>query len=244
MNARHLPLALLAAWLPLAASSAYFKWETVELPASTGASCGNGTPYRFFVNRTPWTTKTVVVFEGGGACWEQEACQMKGDTALGITILGATNFKGVSADYMTNPLSGGIAFNGLITPFSARIHPLQSVQTQAWNIVYVPYCTGDVHTGNRVASYGDADPTKPLTYFHKGGVNGEALAQWLGANLRRPDKLLVTGFSAGGAGATANYGWLRLAMNPKSSGLLADSGPLFNVNRSDTPEQSPSVHLH
>src|SRR5690606_14940600 len=34
----------------LAAHAAYFTWEMVELPASSGASCGNGTPYRFFVN--------------------------------------------------------------------------------------------------------------------------------------------------------------------------------------------------
>jgi hypothetical protein len=55
----------------LAAHAAYFKWETVELPASSGATCGNGTPYRFFVNRTPFTSKTVVMFEGGGACWDR-----------------------------------------------------------------------------------------------------------------------------------------------------------------------------
>ena len=59
--------ALSACVLPLAASAGYFQWEAVELPASTGASCGNGSPYRFFVNRTPFTTKTVVIFEGGGA---------------------------------------------------------------------------------------------------------------------------------------------------------------------------------
>ncbi len=46
----------------VAAQAAYLKWEMVELPASSGASCGNGTPYRFFVNRTPFTSKTVVMF--------------------------------------------------------------------------------------------------------------------------------------------------------------------------------------
>ncbi|MEY2843949.1 MAG: hypothetical protein RI920_1986, partial [Pseudomonadota bacterium] len=40
----------------LSAHAAYLKWEAVELPASSGASCGNGTPYRFFVNRSPFTT--------------------------------------------------------------------------------------------------------------------------------------------------------------------------------------------
>ncbi|WP_294636012.1 pectin acetylesterase-family hydrolase [uncultured Aquabacterium sp.] len=242
--------ALSACVLPLAASAGYFQWEAVELPASTGASCGNGSPYRFFVNRTPFTTKTVVIFEGGGACWDQNACAGKGEGPLGLSILSASNPNGVPADYMTNIFSilngglSGVALGGLITPFSARLHPLQSVQTQSWNIVYAPYCTGDVHTGNKVTVYNDADTSTPRTQYHRGSVNGYAMAQWLGKNFKQPERLLVTGFSAGGAGATANYGWVRLAMNPKKSALLADSGPLFQVNRTDSPEVSPSVRLH
>ena len=80
----------LASLLPMAASAAYFKWEAVELPASSGAACGDGSPYRFFVNKTPFSTKTVVVFEGGGACWDQNACAGKGEGALGLSILSAS----------------------------------------------------------------------------------------------------------------------------------------------------------
>ena len=35
----------------------YLAWEAVELPVASGASCGNGSPYRFFVNRTPFSSK-------------------------------------------------------------------------------------------------------------------------------------------------------------------------------------------
>ena len=242
--------AALLAVLPLASQASFLKWEAVELPASTGASCGDGSPYRFFVNRNPFTTKTVVVFEGGGACWDQNGCAGKGGGPLGISILSASNPNGIPKDYMTNVFNvlnggmSGLALGGLITPFSMRLHPLQRVQTQGWNIVYAPYCTGDVHTGNKITSYSDADPTKPRVQYHRGSINGQAMANWLGKNFKRPDQLLVTGFSAGGAGATANYGWLRLAMNPKKSSMLADSGPLFQVNRTDSPEVSPSVRLH
>lgn len=243
-------LLALASLLPMAASAGYFQWEAVELPASSGAACGDGSPYRFFVNKTPFTSKTVVIFEGGGACWDQNACAGKGAGPLGISILSASNPNGIPADYMTNVFSilngglSGVALGGLITPFSMRLHPLQAVQTQSWNIVYAPYCTGDVHTGNKVSVYNDADPSTPRTQYHRGSINGQAMAQWLGKNFNQPAQLLVTGFSAGGAGSTANYGWLRLAMNPKKSALLADSGPLFPVNRTDSPEVSPSVHLH
>ena len=64
------------------------------------------------------------------------------------------------------------------------------------------------------------------------------------ARMPRADFLLVTGFSAGGAGSTVNYAAVRLPTNPKKAALLADSGPLFNVNRNDSPAVSPSVHLH
>ncbi len=206
-----------------ALAQTYYKWESVEMPSTSGARCGNGSPYRIFVNRTPKTSKTVVMFEGGGACWAKGSCSGEGG------LLGASNPNGVPANYMS---SLSMAAFGLITPFTSRINPFASIQTQSWNIIYVPYCTGDVHTGNRSAVYPDADPTQPaLTYQHRGAVNAAALAAWMGKNMPRPEHLLVTGFSAGGAGATANYAVLREAVQPKLSSMLADSGPLMQAPR-------------
>ena len=219
----------------LAAHAAYFKWETVELPASSGATCGNGTPYRFFVNRTPFTSKTVVMFEGGGACWDQGACK-------GGTLLDAVNPDGIPANYMTD--WNRQAHLGLVTPFTTRVNPLTTIQTQDWNIVYLTYCTGDVHTGNKAAVYNNLDPANPMTYQHKGAVNTEAVAKWMAANLKQPDHLLLTGFSAGGVGSAANYPMFRNTVKPKKMALLADSGPLFSVPRTATPQQAPSVLLH
>lgn len=218
-----------------AAHAGYLQWETVELPASSGASCGNGTPYRFFVNRTPFTSKTVVMFEGGGACWDQGACK-------GGTLLDAVNPDGIPTNYMTD--WNRQAHLGLVTPFTMRLHPLQSVQTQSWNIVYLTYCTGDVHTGNKVAVYDNVDPANPMAYHHRGAVNAKAVAAWMAKNMKQPEKLFLTGFSAGGVGSAALYPAFREALKPKQMSLLADSGPLFNVPRDATPEQAPSVLLH
>ena len=218
-----------------AAHAGYLQWETVELPASSGASCGNGTPYRFFVNRTPFTSKTVVMFEGGGACWDQGACK-------GGTLLDAVNPDGIPTNYMTD--WNRQAHLGLVTPFTMRLHPLQSVQTQGWNIVYLTYCTGDVHTGNKVAVYDNVDPANPMAYHHRGAVNAKAVAAWMARNMKQPDKLFLTGFSAGGVGSAALYPAFREALKPKQMALLADSGPLFDVPRNATPEQAPSVLLH
>jgi hypothetical protein len=222
--------------LAAAAHAGYLKWEMVELPASSGATCGNGTPYRFFVNRTPFTSKTVVMFEGGGACWDQGACK-------GGTLLDAVNPDGIPANYMTD--FDRQAHWGLVTPFTARVHPLQAVQTQSWNIVYLTYCTGDVHTGNKTALYDNVDPANPMVYMHKGAVNAQAVAKWMANNgLKNPAHLLLTGFSAGGVGSSALYPAFRETLQPKKMALMADSGPLFNVPRTATPQQAPSVLLH
>jgi hypothetical protein len=176
-----------------------------------------------------------VMFEGGGACWDQAACK-------GGTELDAVNPDGIPANYMTD--WNRQAHLGLVTPFTMRLDPLQAVQTQSWNIVYVTYCTGDVHTGNKIATYDNVDPANPMVYYHRGATNAKAVAAWMAANLKQPEHLLITGFSAGGAGSTALYPAFREALKPKKMALLADSGPLFNAPRNATPEQAPSVLLH
>jgi hypothetical protein len=38
----------------------YYQWQTVKLAPSTGAVCGNGSQYKFFVNRVPNTRNTII----------------------------------------------------------------------------------------------------------------------------------------------------------------------------------------
>jgi len=225
-------LAFAAPW----ALAGYFQWDMVELPPDSGASCGNGTPYRFFVNRTPLSRSTVIVYEGGGACWDQNACE-------GIGPLSAANPNGIPPDYMQGLLNG--AAEGLVTPFSSRNDPFQKVQTQSWNIVFLPYCTGDVHSGSKLAVYSDADPAHPRVQYFRGQANIRGAAQWLRANLGQPRDLLLTGYSAGGVGATVTYGLMRDTLQPTGkSSLLADSGPLMQAPRGGSSDQYPSLPLH
>ena len=51
----------------------YYEWQTIQLHPSTDAVCGNGTPFKFFVNRVPNTRNTLIYLEGGGACWDGRA---------------------------------------------------------------------------------------------------------------------------------------------------------------------------
>lgn len=234
MKALHRLLAGAAVALiaPLA-SAGFFQWEMVELPVESGASCGDGSPYRFFVNRTPLSRDMTLVYQGGGACWDQKAC-------LGEGKLAATNPNGIPPDYMK---SVDVAF-GLVTPFNARNSP-QAVQTQSWNMVFLPYCTGDVHSGSKVTVYDDAYPDRPRVQYHAGAANIEAAAAWLRANLGQPRHLMLTGYSAGGVGSTTTYALVRNALQPTGRAtLLADSGPLVPAPQSGTPEEYPALKLH
>jgi len=231
---RWLAAAALTLAAPLA-SAGYYQWDMVELPPDSGAACGNGAPYRFFVNRTPLSKNIVLVYEGGGACWDQNAC-------LGIGPLSASNPDGIPLDYMQQ---FNMAAGGLVTPFSSRNDPFQKVQTQSWNIVYLPYCTGDVHSGSKVVVYGDVDPANPRTQFHRGQANIRGAATWLRANLGAPKDMLLTGFSAGGVGSTVTYGIVRDTLQPSGrASLLADSGPLNQAPRGGDPAVYPSLPMH
>lgn len=225
-------LTLLLTTLP--AQAGYFQWEMVELPAASGASCGNGSPYRFFVNRTPLSKDVAITYEGGGACWDQKAC-------LGEGRLGATNPDGIPPDYMQ---SVNVAY-GLVTPFTARNHPGQQVQTQPWNLVFLPYCTGDVHSGSKVTTYDDAYPATPRVQYHRGQANVAAAAAWLKANLPPVERMMLTGYSAGGVGSTTTYALMRDTLTPSGHAtLLADSGPLVPTPRTADPVAYPAVLLH
>jgi hypothetical protein len=195
-----------------------FPWEKVELP---GAICGNGSQYKFFVNRTD-SQNLLILLEGGGACWDYDTCSGRDG------LLGAANPNGIADDYMqqftakyVSPIVNG-ADPGL--PGRART----DLVTKGWNIIYMPYCTGDVHIGNKDATYTDPQGIEPpLTWHHNGYVNMSLTIDWARVQFPSIDKLLVTGFSAGGVGTSAAYWFIRTALVPKHGYMINDSGPVF-----------------
>ncbi|EYF03867.1 pectin acetylesterase-family hydrolase [Chondromyces apiculatus] len=207
-----------------------FTWQKVELP---GTTCGNGSQYKFFVRNTG--SQNVLFFmEGGGACWDYDSCSGR------LGMLGAANPNGLGDDYMTtftakyvSPLVNG-ADPGL--PGRSRT----DLPTKDWNIVYLPYCTGDVHVGDKTVTY--TDPTgvePPLVWHHNGYDNTIAAANYAKSLFPNTQKLLVTGFSAGGTATAAGYYFIRKIIAPKNKGYyLNDSGPIYlapNANSNSRP---------
>lgn len=213
---------------------AYHQWQTIQLAPETGAVCGNGSPYKFFVNRVPHTRNTLIYMEGGGACWDYASCSGQAG------VRGARNPNGIPDDYMSLLNPGA----SLVSPFVTRVSPFDAVKTQQWNIVYIPYCTGDIYIGDKVAVYDDPNGVKPpLIWHHNGLRNTRAVVSWLKDNLPRPTQMLSTGCSAGGAGSLNNYAPLRRDMAPTRGFLINDSGPIFDAPLSGSPQTWPSVPL-
>lgn len=213
----------------------YLGWQTVQLHPSTGAICGNGSPYKFFVNRVAGSSNTIIYLEGGGACWDYPSCT----GAAGIR--GARNPDGIPDDYMAiaNPAAS------LVSPLVWRSHPWNEVKTQNWNMVYVPYCTGDIYTGDKVVVYEDPTGAKdPVVWYHNGVKNMRAIVAWLKNNLQRPEQMLMTGCSAGGAGSLSHYATSRRDMAPGYGFLLNDSGPIYPAPINGDPRDYPSLPLH
>ncbi len=215
-------------------------WVKVEIP---GTVCGDGSQYKIFVNYSNTSNDLALEFEPGGACWDYDSCTGNGGTR------GAANPHGIPDNHMDT-----YQYLNLL-----RRSPDNPVA--AYNMVFVPYCTGDIHTGNNTITYtgttagdagsdgGDAGATDAgdsgaasIVFHHAGHANTVAVVDWLKKTFATKvtvPKLLVTGCSAGGAGGFINYHFIRsgLGAGVQCSYLLDDSGPIFHST-------GPSKQLH
>src|SRR5699024_10284214 len=54
-----------------------------------GAQCADGTPYKYFVKNREKSDNVLVIYEGGGACWNYETCSAAEGSlgALGVNCV-------------------------------------------------------------------------------------------------------------------------------------------------------------
>jgi Pectinacetylesterase len=188
----------------------YEEWVKIEPP---GALCGNNSQYKIFANFSAKSDNLVVVFEPGGACWDYDSCAGKNG------IRGAANPEGLPDDHWE--------LAPFISPFLSRFDDTNP--SRDWNMIYVPYCTGDVHTGANVVTYTGTNPDDPpLEFHHDGHDDVSKVVSWIDSEFTSVPKMLVTGCSAGGVGALVNYRFLRNGVRAVQKGyLIDDSGPIF-----------------
>jgi len=151
-------------------------WNAIEPGGET--TCSDGTPYRFYV-RPADPGRLLVYFQGGGACWDGATC----DPDLKPTYYVNLN------EFDPARAHGIFAFDVEANPFAD------------YSIVFAPYCTGDVHLGDAIATYGapqvEEHEAHEVTINHKGTVNAQAVLAWTGEHFLSPDTVFVAGSSAG-----------------------------------------------
>lgn len=215
----------------------FHKWQLVKLGPETGATCGDGSPYKFFVNRRPKTVNMVLYLEPGGACFDYPSCTGTGG------LRDARNPNGIPDDYMNSLATNSIT--PLISTALSLLAPADHVKPVEWSSVYLPYCTGDIYSGDKVAEYKNPEnPEESLLWHHNGVRNIRAVLAWLKNNMPKPPQMLATGCSAGGVGSMTNYAHIRKALDPERGYLFNDSGPVFNAPINSNRAEHPSIPLH
>jgi hypothetical protein len=169
------------------------KWVYVPVD---GARCMNNTPTGIGVNLGT-SGDLVIYLEGGGACFNDSTC-----------------------DRVAHPSGWGPdRFELNIAPYNIGIfdrlddaNPLRDA-----TFVFVPYCTGDVHSG--------ANPDGMGERAFVGHANVGAYLDLLVPQSTDVRRVVLTGSSAGGFGALLNYHRTQLAFGTTPVYLLDDSGP-------------------
>jgi hypothetical protein len=159
------------------------EWTFVSFPDSR---CANGTPTGLALNTVESPEGLLVFMQGGGACWDAETCLV---TKASVHLEDEVGEATVLAE--AGRLSGLFDHDNQANPF------------RDFAYVYMPYCTGDLHAGTSAQVY-DAG-AGPVTIEHHGGRNVEQYLERLVATFPSIERVVVTGISAGGFGATFNW---------------------------------------
>lgn len=169
-------------------------WQRVDAPA--GCMCADGSPYAYFVREAD-PTKVLFYLEGGGACFGAEMCAPGSDTYKQV----------VGYD-------GGLGAAPGIFDVANDANPFRD-----YSIVFVPYCTGDVHSGNLTKDYGNG-----VVIEHKGLVNGTTALDDMIARFPDASTVVVAGSSAGAFPTPIYAGLAADRLANATIKVVADSG--------------------
>jgi hypothetical protein len=150
-----------------------------EIKPGGDTICSRGDEYAYFVRKGS-VNKVVIDFIGGGACWNAVTCGFAG-------AIFEETVDNVRARIEGDVKAGFYDDENDANPF------------KDWYHVVIPYCTGDIHWGDAVATYGEGK--SQVTINHKGAVNSRAVLEWVFGNFDEPEQVFVTGCSAGSYGS-------------------------------------------
>ena len=188
-------------------------WNQIKPGGET--VCSEGSEYVFYF-RPGDAGKLVVFFQGGGACWNAGNCDLTKEPTFDSTVGEEDDPRLKQADNLYREWDG-------IFDQSNPENPVAD-----YSFLFIPYCTGDVHLGNRTVQYSDS-----VTVRHQGFANAESALHWVFDRITSPEKVFVTGESAGSLASTVyamalarHYPGAYIAqLGDASAGYKSDSVP-------------------
>jgi hypothetical protein len=190
---------------PKTSAAQEITWEKVTPPED--CECSDGSEYQYWLHRGD-ADRVVFFLEGGGACFSAETC----GPGEGATY--TTDLTGRPDD---GPGYGSTVIDDGLLDLDNPENPLAGA-----SVVYVPYCTGDLHLGSATHDYGNG-----VLVEHKGRVNATAALETLAEEFPEATEVVVLGQSAGSAGAPL-YGGLAHDLLPDAEiTVLADASGAY-----------------
>ena len=164
--------------------------------------CADGSDFVYF-SRQDDPGKVLLYFQGGGACFSEALCRFDSgayDVTAGPDDDPAGDPGIFDLDHPDNPFRG-------------------------WSMVFVPYCTGDVHLGDATAEY-----APDLTVEHNGQPNARAGLDHLVETFPDAEEVFVAGSSAGGVPAPLYGGLVSDRLPDAHVTVLADASGGYPSN--------------
>ncbi|WMX12064.1 MULTISPECIES: pectin acetylesterase-family hydrolase [unclassified Aureispira] len=176
-------------------------WHFIPIP---GMICRDNSNTGIGVRLKNNSNKVIIYLEGGGGCFNAVTC-----------VANPSAFGQISFDsWQTVGLQFGIFDKG------SSYNPFKD-----WNYIYIPYCTGDVHSGTSYNSYVNIVHQDQKMVGHNNITLAlEALKTYFGTRL---DEVFLTGSSAGGYGTLINANQVIEAFPNATATVLDDSGPVL-----------------
>lgn len=181
-------------------------WQDID-----GNVCRNGSKTGIAYHNGEDPSKTLVFFQGGGACYNLSTC--------------LTNLRSFSGSDFYKLLDRATGQELGILNIDEDKNPFGK-----WNIIYVPYCTGDVHIGDKIDPKGKGSV---LAQEFKGYQNSKNILNSIDTLFPETQTITLAGISAGGYGVIGNY-LQAVEIHPdKVIHLVADSSPIYSFTYMD-----------
>ena len=180
---------------PIAAADQVWTW--VPFPT---AVCMNGSPTGIGVNLSSQSSKVLIFLQYGGACFNADTCAVvENPNGFGINDFNEL------VETMKTTDTGVLNRSDPANPFNN------------WNMVFIPYCTGDVHAGSNPNGYDGG--------VQVGYINFGEYLKRIVPTFPQATQVVLAGASAGGFGAILNYDRTQQAFGSIPVSMLDDSAP-------------------